>query len=194
MIYSWFTTNTPYADLAPILAGDCQRLGLAHEIIPVPALNSWDQATSFKSKVVLSILERETRPFWFVDVDSRIQSAPQDPDTDFAAHWLRDEELQGSVLWFKPGATVQALVQAWDARNVAMAGIRGDQLNLMDVVAEASGLTITRLSPAHCWIDDISQRYYPQPSPIVFYQCQASRQFKDRVTKPGFRNTCKVYL
>lgn len=193
-VYTWYTAGSPYRELAAQVVDDCRRLHMEAEAIEAPPFNSWDHATDYKSQVALQILSRDRSPFWLVDADSRVEGIPLSPRSDFAGHWFRGRELQGSVLFFRPGALVDELVGRWDRENKEKAGRVGDQLNLMTVVPQVQGLTITQLPAQYCFIFDLSRDHYGNLAGVVFRQTQASRRFKHIVTKQGHENTAQVCL
>lgn len=119
-----FYTNTPYYEQAAReLRRDCERLGLAHDIVPLDAVShlSWIDICRRKVPFFLQMQRKHQRPIFWLDVDSRLAQAPdflKGTSADIAGflrgcRYLRDFDSLSVPRFFAPFAlyfnmTVQA--------------------------------------------------------------------------------------
>ncbi len=76
LVVSYYTVGTPYEKEAIHLASSCLKLGIDHEIIPVPSLGSWSANCCYKPQFLLDLLEKHNRPLIWTDIDSVFVKKP----------------------------------------------------------------------------------------------------------------------
>jgi hypothetical protein len=165
--------------------------GLPHEVVRLNPFPSWAAACQHKPIFIRDAMELYPgRPMVWLDADARVLQEPALFSSplmgDFAAHWLGNELLSGT-LYFGPTPAARALLETWIRRNRENPkGKYGDQRNLQDVVeAFPSALSLFRLPPEYAFVqapdfaagDDLSGKRYGPLSPVIRH-LQASRRLK----------------
>ncbi|MDQ1900420.1 hypothetical protein RAH32_08170 [Paracoccus sp. WLY502] len=76
LFVSYYTTGTPYEDLAADLRASLDRHGLPHRIEPVASRGSWVANTGLKARVIQTVWNESDRPICWIDADAAILRTP----------------------------------------------------------------------------------------------------------------------
>lgn len=178
---SAFTTE--YADEAAQLKASADRFSIKTDVKAMASAGSWVKNCGLKAHVISGVIQQAKTPIVWLDADARVAQYPALFDNlheraDFAAHWLRDELLSGT-LFFNDTAPARKLVDEWTKACAASPG-EWDQKVLQRILT--TGLRIERLPAEYCWIEggrrpDISEQCYGRREPVIV-QTQASRRLR----------------
>jgi hypothetical protein len=189
---SYYTIGNGYEVEAAELIRTLKLFKLPHHVAGVAVDGggpqwTWQRATQYKAEFIRNMQRAHPeRPIVWIDADARVTQRPRLFDwlnCDVAGHWYRNREFLSSTLYFAPGETTEAVVEAWIKRNGEKPNGRcADQRNLQDVITKRRDLRIVNLPPEYAWIDagsgrDLSTRAYGKRHPVIV-QRQASRRLK----------------
>lgn len=76
VIVSFYTPEWEYRSRAEHLMRDCDRLGLAHDIVSRPSLNNWNRNTAMKPSFIAEMLEKHEHLIW-LDCDGVLLQRPE---------------------------------------------------------------------------------------------------------------------
>lgn len=117
-----FRTNDPLYEYAGRMFGaSLDRLGIEHEVYVVPPFKGgWCEANHWRVDFLLEQLWKRAEPILWLDVDTVvfrdfrpvIESLERE-EVDFAGHWIGDELLFGSVLYFGRTFAARRLLMQW---------------------------------------------------------------------------------
>lgn len=186
LFISYYTVGTPYRQEADALRESLEAWGLDYRIYGRPCRGSWQANTQQKAEVVAEAMADGRAVVW-LDADARVERPPtllHDLTCDFAAHWLGNEMLSGTI-YFGATEAARLLVKAWQTWNRENPnGRHGDQQNLQNAVEHMTGLDVFRLPPEYTWIqatvdtpEDISFRRYGRRAAVIRHT-QASRRMR----------------
>lgn len=75
VIVSFYTPEWEYRSRAEQLMRDCDRLGLAHDIVGRPSLNNWNRNTAMKPRFIAEMLQKHDHLIW-LDCDGALYQRP----------------------------------------------------------------------------------------------------------------------
>lgn len=180
---SFYTPD--YAEDAAELESSLLQFGLTPDIDAYEGRGDWLKNCAFKSEFIRDkLLEHEGRPVVWIDADGVVLQRPSlffEIDCDFAAHWLRDEELISATMYWGNTPKSWELAQEW-VEECRRHPQRWDQRTLNGALQRVHGVKVERLPPTYNWISedgepDISERIYGPMEPTIL-QTQASRRLK----------------
>lgn len=76
LFVSYYTTGTPYEELAADLRASLSQHGLPHRIEPVASRGSWVANTGLKARVLETAWRETGRPICWIDADAAIRRPP----------------------------------------------------------------------------------------------------------------------
>jgi len=184
VIVSYFTTSTPYEDLATRLRTSCEALGLRHHIVPLDPTGTWEANCAAKARVCLDAWSSLSSSILWVDADAIIRRVPSllaGESADFAVHKWKGWRFASGTVFFGQTALAGALLERWVERCRHEPRV-WDQVQL-DLAWEE----VTSSAPLHTmWLP---RGYYQvfdadleSGDEIVIEHFQASRDLKALVT------------
>jgi hypothetical protein len=188
---SYYTENTGYEEEAKRLRASCYRLGLKHDIKPVPNLGSWEKNTSYKPTFIKQMLKKhEGQKVVYVDADAEFVDFPDffkniDAEKhEIAAHYrewpnrLENKELLSGTIWFSNSDKCKKVVDIWE-KHCEMKPDMWDQRALQHVInniQSCDSLGVFDLPASYCAIFDQNM----SSKPVILHH-QASRRLKRAV-------------
>jgi len=179
VIVSYFTTSTPYEDLATRLRASCEVLGLRHHIVPLDPTGTWEANCAAKARVCLDAWSSLSAGASAQDARTVIAEASRAMGTE----GLNSITFSGSAetVFFGQTALAGALLERWVERCRHEPRV-WDQVQL-DLAWEE----VTSSAPLHTmWLP---RGYYQvfdadleSGDKIVIEHFQASRDLKALVT------------
>jgi len=152
VIVSFYTED--YSHHAKRLIAECDKLGLAHEIVPHEPIGEWIDNTRIKGQIVLDVMNKYDKPVLWVDVDSSIHKRPYlfcYINTDFAAKIKPAGERPFSVghLWFNNTKKGREFLEKWAKEcNEAPMGV-SDEWAITEAWKKIKGVKYTGLPDSY---------------------------------------------
>jgi hypothetical protein len=184
VIVSYFTTGTPYGELAARLRASCDALRLRHHIVPLDPTGTWEANCAAKAQVCLDAWRLHASSIVWVDADAAIRRVPRmlaEGSADFAVHKWKGWRFASGTVFFGRTPLGGALLARWEERCRLEPRV-WDQVQL-DLAWEE----ITSSAPLHTmWLPrgycQIFNADVESGDEIVIEHFQASRDLKALVT------------
>jgi hypothetical protein len=185
VIVSYFTRDTPYEDEARDLIASCERFGLDHDVVGLPAAESWEAGCARKAQVCLDAWHRHGRPILWVDADARLHAPPAllaSVSADFGVHRWDGWKIASGTIFFNHTPPARQLLERWAARCQARPEV-WDQISLDLAWEELTAQT----SLETCWLPQSYCQIFDAPAeddaaPVIVHH-QASRLLKTVVSQ-----------
>ena len=198
-VIAFYSEGTPYEEEAAILRASLNRVGMAHEITPVPDRGSWGANTLHKGQFIKAKRNEHRGPLLYVDVDAYVHEncsayfeglAAQ--GFDFGAHYfagpakghdrskVRAEgwRLLSGTLFLGDTPACKRLCSAWASMNglwKALAIMEGGGQKNLWFLTTCLQLKIARLPGRYTYVFD-KPWAYPEGEPCVIEHTIASRE------------------
>ena len=166
-----------YAAHAARLVRSCDACGVPYRVELRSSRGDWTRNGNDKASFLLGMLASHEGVLW-LDADAEVaQPLPESIPQAFGVHRLRGVQVCSGTLWVTRDA--RPLLEEWQ-RVCERRPHKSDQLNLEVALRGARDPRGFDLSPAWCWIDDISERFYGPRiiAPYVVHH-QASRTLRE---------------
>lgn len=185
-LVSFYTVDTPYEDLVPTFTASAVAVGLDPVIYPVKNLGKWSHNCNQKPDIIYQAYQEfPDERILYTDIDATFEEYPIELETysgefDIGFHLFRGSEVLSGTLLFEHTSEACALLRKWIFASKKHQDV-WDQKVLSRVI-EANPISIYHISPAHCYIFDISKRLYPGVKPVILHH-QISRQYRRKIDK-----------
>lgn len=196
LFINYYTTGTPYEQVAQRLKSSLEQHGLDHQIVGLPHCGSWEENCAQKARFVREMWHKTGRPVVWLDADATVEQAPgllTRCGADFAIHkWRAPEhpddgsrfgwEFTSGTVFFGRSAQAEMLLNLWYARCEADP-LTWDQVHLDAAWADTSALAPLRT----LWLPRRYYQIFDQPGDIdgelpVIRHWQASRALKSEMS------------
>lgn len=185
-IISFYTIDTPYAELANRLRESCKTLGLDYRIEGIESKGSWEFNCATKARFILDQWRRLKVPVLWVDADALVRRKPSllaGTDADFAVHKIERWEMASGTIYFNQTNHAQRLLERW-GELCRLEPAVWDQHHL-----DAAWEEMANLFPLKTiWLPQSYTKVFDRPilpgedtQPVIEH-FQASRQFKRTVS------------
>ena len=185
VIVSYFTTGTPYEELATRLRASCEALRLRHHIVPLDPTGTWEANCAAKAQVCLDAWKAHSSSILWVDADAVIRRVPSllaEPSADFAVHKWKGWRFASGTVFFGRTPFGGELLERW-AERCRLEPRVWDQVQLdlaWEEVTSSTPLHTMWLPRGYCQIFDAD---IESGDEIVIEHFQASRDLKALVTE-----------
>jgi len=181
-VISFYTVDTPYAELAKRLQASCEQLGLPNRIEGIPSHGSWEFNCAFKPRFILAKWRELKTPILWVDADAVVRRFPAllaGVDADFAIHKVERWQFASGTVFFNQTENALRLLEDWVRHCDAKPGL-WDQEHLdaaWEEVADRFPLKTLWLPQSYTRIFDRAVLPGEDPLPVIEH-FQASRELK----------------
>jgi hypothetical protein len=156
-VISFYTPNWQYENCARLLKEDCERLGLDYYIEGLADRGSWIDNCRLKAKFIRDCLERFQEPVLWIDVDSRLFTAPPEIDLKYDMALVRTPETnqktwQVSVMFFNYTAPAREMLRLWSSIDTPGTSDHQAFEEVWRTTAFA-GVKVLEMSQDHCAFD-----------------------------------------
>jgi hypothetical protein len=119
LIVSGYTVGTPYEAEAERLRASLDRLGLEHELVPLPDRGSWNANCGLKPGVLRGVRERRPEALLWLDADAVVHAPPTllaGEPCDFAVQMCDGWIMNSATVYLGPTPEADELLADWADR------------------------------------------------------------------------------
>jgi len=177
-VVSFYTSDNEYAEHARRLRMSLNRFGIAHEIVEIESLGSWEMNCAHKSNFLRDMWNASNVPIVWIDADATIEAQLtlfEAIDADVAFHKWNDHQLASGTIYFGKSALARLLIDRWVLRCEADP-VTWDQVHLQSAwcdIATSAPLRTVFLPRTYLQIFD-----GPRDEGATIVHWQASRKSK----------------
>jgi hypothetical protein len=194
VIFTAFTKNTNYENIAKTLQQDCRSLQVPFYSLGYDSKDSWVENTMVKPKLILDAWDKLEENFYnlvWIDADARLEGYPKyfkelsDNEIDFSVFQMGAESrVTSGTIFIRLNSKMKEFVSRWNQLCETDKERKGDQHCLRKIIASGIyrqlGVGHKSLPYSYCYIFDdtlrkLAKNIKPLKEKPIIKHMQASR-------------------